>query len=104
MLVSFAVMLLGLGWWLEAGMPSAAGSLVASIPVAQILDELLAGNPLAMLDLGVLVLIATPVITIVAILASYVLDRNARFAAVAALVLAILLLSVALSLKWIKLF
>jgi uncharacterized membrane protein len=66
--------------------------------------ELLALNPLALLNLGVVLLLATPGVTLFAMTVTYAAARNRRYSAIAALVGAILLLSLAISLKWIVLF
>ncbi len=102
MYASFGAMVGGLVWWLLAGAPGGTASASATIPLDKIVSELLALNPLALLNLGVLLLLATPGITLLAEIVTYAAARNWRYAGVAVLVGAILLVSLALSLGWIK--
>ena len=97
MYASFAAMAVGMVWWLIAGTPPSR-----VIPLDSILSELMALNPLALLNLGVLLLLATPGITLLAQIITYAADRNWRYVGIASLVGAILLLSLAISLKWIR--
>jgi uncharacterized membrane protein len=103
MYASFGAMVGGLVWWLLAGAPGGTASASTMIPLDRVVSELLALNPLALLNLGVLLLLATPGITLLAEIATYAAARNWRYAGIAALVGAILLLSLAISLGWIKL-
>lgn len=103
MYASFAAMSVGLVWWLASGAPG-GGTESKVVPLDQILPQLLALNPLALLNLGVLLLLATPGITLFTQIITYAADRNWRYAGIASLVGAILLLSLALSMKWIRLF
>ncbi len=104
MYISFGTMVAGLVWWLFDGLPGGINAAQKGIPLDQLLSQLASLNPLALLNIGVLLLLATPGVTLLAQIASYVAARNWRFAGVATLVVAILLLSLAVSLKWIKLF
>ncbi|MDQ3929567.1 MAG: DUF1634 domain-containing protein [Chloroflexota bacterium] len=104
MYASFAAMGAGLVWWLVAGAPGGVASASSVVPLEGLLPELGAGNPLALLNLGVLMLLATPGVTLLAQIITYAAARNWRFAGIGALVAAILLLSLALSLKWIPFF
>src|SRR5438105_14836575 len=104
MYASFAAMGGGLVWWLLAGAPGGQATAARGLPIQSIPSEALAGNPLALLNLGVLLLLATPGITLLAEIAAYAAARNWRYAGIASIVALILLLSVALSLKWIRLF
>lgn len=99
MYLSFASMSLGLLWWLAAGMPGGQQSVSTQIPLQRLLLELSAGNPLALLNMGVLFLLATPAVTLLTAIITYAAQRNWRFVAVGAIVAAILLLSLALSMK-----
>jgi len=103
MYISFGAMVAGLFWWLvqSAGGPEPQAT---TIPLDRILPELFAGNALALLNLGVVLLLATPGVTLLAILITYSAARNWRYAGISALVAAILLFSLAISLKWIVLF
>ena len=104
MYCSFVAMGSGLLWWFLSGAPGSQEKLVDLIPITSIVPELLAGNPLALLNLGVLLLLATPGITLLTEIVTYAADRNWRYVAIASLVGAVLLLSVALSMKWISIF
>lgn len=101
---SFGAMVIGLAWLLIASAAGASTTQTKVIPPDRILPELFALNPLAMLNLGVVLLLITPGVTLLAQIATYVAARNWRFAGIAALVAAILLLSLSISLKWIVLF
>lgn len=102
MYASFGAMVGGLVWWLLAGAPGGTASASTMIPLDRVVSELIALNPLALLNLGVLLLLATPGLTLLTEIATYSSARNWRYAGVAALVGAILLLSLALALEWIK--
>jgi uncharacterized membrane protein len=104
MYASFGTMVLGLVWWVASSAGGANSAQADVIPLDKILPELLAGNPLALLNLGVVLLLVTPGVTLLTQIAGYVADRNWRFAGIATCVATILLLSLAISLKWIKLF
>jgi len=104
MYLSFAAMGGGLVWWLLAGAPGGDASERRVLPLGDIAPQLLVGNPLALLNLGVLLLLATPGVTLLTTLITYIAARNWRYAGIAALVCLILLLSLAISAKWIKLF
>ena len=61
--------------------------------VRQVLDGLRTGSPASVLSLGILLLIATPVLRVVGSLFEFVTTRNWRYALVTSLVLLILALS-----------
>lgn len=104
MYASFAAMGVGLVWWLVTGAPGGAASASKVIPLDALVSELLALNPLALLNLGVLLLLATPGITLLTQIITFAIDGNWRYVAITSLVGAILLLSLAISMRWIKLF
>ena len=104
MYASFAAMGAGLLWWLLAGAPGGTESASKGMPMDIIVSQLLAGNPLALVNLGVLLLLATPAVTLLGEIITFAAARNWRYAAIAALVGAILLLGFAMSMKWIRLF
>src|SRR5438552_7649954 len=95
---SFAAMGLGLLWWLFAGLPGGTVSASTVLPFDRLLPELAAGNPLALVNLGVLFLLATPGVTLLSAIITYVAARNWRYALFASIVGAILLLGLTLSL------
>jgi uncharacterized membrane protein len=104
MYASFAAMGAGLVWWLLSGGPGGPTSASRGLPLDSVIAQLLQGNPLALLDLGVLLLLATPGITLLVELFTFAAARNWRYVAITALVSLILLISLALSMKWIRLF
>ncbi|MFL5734161.1 MAG: DUF1634 domain-containing protein [Chloroflexia bacterium] len=97
MYVSFGAMGLGLVWWLLAGAPGGAGSAEKVLPFDRLLPDLVAGNPLALLNLGVVLLLVVPGVSLLAAIITFAAARNRRFAGIAGLVGAILLLSLVLS-------
>ena len=104
MYASFGTMVAGLAWWLLTGAPGGASLAGQGIPLDRLWGELVALHPLALLNLGVVLLLATPGVTLLAQIVTYAAARNWRFAGIAALVGVLLLISLALSLKWIVLF
>jgi uncharacterized membrane protein len=66
------------------------------LPVGQALAEALHFRPTPWLDLGILVLMFTPIVRVVAALVVYVRERDWRFVLVSVIVLSILGLSMAL--------
>jgi uncharacterized membrane protein len=104
MYASFAAMGVGLAWWLVTGAPGGGASASKVIPLDALVSELLALNPLALLNMGVLLLLATPGITLLTQIVTFGVDGNWRYVGITSLVGAVLLLSLALSMKWIKLF
>lgn len=97
MYASFAAMGGGLAWWLLGGAPGGEASASKGLPLDRIWAELLAGNPLALVNLGVLLLLATPGITLFTEIVSYAMARNRLYAGIAALVGGILVLSLVLA-------
>lgn len=104
MYASFAAMGAGLVWWLVTGAPGGDASASKVIPLDALISELLALNPLALLNLGVLLLLATPGVTLLAQIVTFAIDGNWRYVGITCLVGAILLLSLALSMRWVNLF
>src|SRR4051812_48736970 len=93
---SFAAMVIGLLWWLIGG--ASRGDLIhTGVPLNAILSELLTGNPVALLSLGVLLLLATPGLTLLVEIATFASGRNWRYVGIASIVGVILLLSIAVS-------
>src|SRR5437868_4489701 len=73
MYVSFTLMVVGLLWWLAAGSPGGQEANGQVLALDRIMPELARGNPLAVLNLGMLLLIATPVTTLVAVMIAFLL-------------------------------
>ena len=103
MYASFGTMVAGLGWWLLVGAPGGVVEAGKGVALDKLWSELLALNPLALLNLGVLLLLATPGVTLLVEIATYAAARNWRFAGIASLVGILLLISLAISFKWIAL-
>ena len=101
MYASLGLMGVGVAWWLLSGSPGGQESVSQLIPLDKLWAELAALNPLALMDLGLLVLLATPGVTLLAEIVTYAAARNWRYAGIAALIGFILLLSLALSMGWI---
>jgi uncharacterized membrane protein len=104
MYASLGAMLAGLIWWLVLGAPGGVGAASVVIPLDSLPRELMALNPLALLNIGIVLLLATPGITLLAQIAAYLAARNYRWAGIASLIALILLLSLAISLNWITIF
>ena len=98
MYASFTMMVGGLVWWVLAGSPGgdAAGSI--AIPVELIVPELLAGNPLALTSLGIVLLLLTPGLTVFTSAITYARARAWPFVGLSAAIALILMVGVALSL------
>lgn len=67
------------------------------MPIGEIPRELRAGDPMAVIDLALLILIATPVVTMAAVATAFFRSGERRLALTALLVLAILIVSFALA-------
>jgi uncharacterized membrane protein len=104
MYASLGAMVLGMLWWLAVGAPGGEAAASQVIPLDRIPGELAALNPLALLNTGVVLLLATPGVTLLVQIAAYLGARNYRWAGIATAIALILLLSLAVSLQWIKLF
>ena len=92
MALSMAVLVLGL--FLYALSPTGHAEVDLSIP--QIIDGIMNADPIAVIDLGILLLIATPLTRVVTALAVFIVDRDLRFVLVALLVLAVIAIAIAL--------
>ncbi len=64
------------------------------IPFAQIFSGLKTGAPASFLSLGMLLLIATPVLRVIGSIAEFIIQRDWRYACVTLMVLLILIISV----------
>ncbi len=93
MVLSISVLVIGL--LLFALNPSQS---VESIPLGEIPREILNGNAIAVISLGILFLIATPLIRVVTALIVFSVDREPRFVATSLIVLVVLILAVLLKL------
>lgn len=92
MVLSVSVMAIGLVWY--AILPGSYPDVILS--PAEIPGEVSRGNPIAVLDLGILFLIATPLTRVVTALVFYVLDKETRMAGVSVLILIVIGIAVVL--------
>ncbi len=104
MYVSFGFMLGGLVWVLIANAGAQSGADHRAVPLDRLVSELMAGNPLAVVSVGVVLLLLTPGVTLLSMIVTYALAHNWRFAGIAAGIGVILMLGLSISLKWIQLF
>ena len=88
MVLSFSIMILGLVMY---AMNPTEGT---TLPLDQIFDGIVQGNPIAVIDLGIVILIATPLIRIIAAGITFGLEKDYRFVGIAAFVLAMIILAV----------
>ncbi len=90
--LSTALMLAGVGLALARG--TALPATVAGL--GEVLPRALALRPSGVLTLGLLVLIATPILRVVGSVVAFIAERDWRFAGVTALVLLVMVLSILL--------
>jgi uncharacterized membrane protein len=90
--LSTALMLAGVG--LELARGTALPATVAG--VGEVLPRALALRPSGVLTLGLLVLIATPILRVVGSVVAFIVERDWRFAGVTALVLLVMVVSILL--------
>lgn len=95
LLLSITVMLAGLLYSLARG-TSVSGHV---LPLDRMPDQLASGNPSAVLDLGILLLFATPLAAVVVALLDFLRTRDRPFAAIAVLLLALLVVGVLVALR-----
>ena len=95
---SFVIMLVGLVWAIASNTASSPLSYRA-VPLSGLYDAMLAGNPDALLSLGLLLLVASPGVTLLVSMVTFAVARNWRFAGLAGISAGILLLSVAIALQ-----
>ncbi len=89
MWTSMALLLAGLAWYAIA--PS--GSDITLGP-AEAIDAMLSGDPIGLIDLGILVLIATPLLRIITALAVFAQTKEWKFVLVSVCVLLIITLAI----------
>jgi hypothetical protein len=95
---SFAVMAAGLVWAM-LGDTTAAPLEYRAVPLDRLYDALLAGDPDAVLSVGLLLLLASPGASLLSIVVTFAAARNWRFAGLAAVSAGILLLSVGIAMR-----
>lgn len=92
MVLSVSVMVIGL--LLYAASPDGHEEVDLSLQaIAQGIMEL---NPIAVIDLGIVMLIATPLTRVLTALAVFIIDREARFIVVSLIVLAVIAVAILL--------
>ncbi len=91
--VLLSIILMGLGFLLLAARHELGHD--TWLPLARIVPRALAGDPAGILDLGVLVLFATPALRVVAAIGLFAAERQPRYVAISVAVLLLLALSVA---------
>lgn len=92
-LLSFSLMLVGLALHFLAGGAFTLSAADRAIPWSELPTALAAGQPLAFLSAGVILLLATPVAGLLACVVALVRQKEAAMAAVTVAVLAILAVS-----------
>jgi uncharacterized membrane protein len=97
-LLSAAIIALGTGMYLWQTLTGRGGTGAGTFPhtLGDTLAGVAAGNPAAVIVLGLLVLLATPLLRIIVSVAIFARERDWLYVAITLLVLAILLLSFAL--------
>jgi uncharacterized membrane protein len=93
MLLSLAAMVIGLIWF--ALTPRSSADV---IPVERLLDELMSANPVALVELGILILIATPFLRVVTAFLVFAYERDVKFVAISLLVLFVVSLAIVIKL------
>jgi uncharacterized membrane protein len=92
MVLSVSVMAIGLVWYAI----SPGDYPDVSLSPADIPGEISKGNPIAVLDLGILFLIATPLTRVITALVFYLLDKEMRMAGVSVIILIVIGIAVIL--------
>ena len=88
MVLSFTIMIIGL--LLYAITPTEG----TTLPLDKVLEGILRGNPIAVIDLGIVVLIATPLVRIIAASITFGAEKDYRFVGISLFVLAMIVLAV----------
>jgi uncharacterized membrane protein len=94
LLLSIAVMVLGLILAAARG-----GSATTVFPLDQVLSQLSRGEAAAVLDLGILLLFATPLVGVLAALIRFAIEQDRQFMAISLLLLCILAIGFAVALR-----
>jgi uncharacterized membrane protein len=88
MVLSFSIMIIGLVMY--AISPTEG----TTLPIDKIVDGIVHGNPIAVIDLGIVLLIATPLVRIIAAGLTFGLEKDYRFLGIALFVLAMIVLAI----------
>jgi uncharacterized membrane protein len=91
MILSISVLAVGLLLYVLS--PGGGGE--SGMSLDMMIDGLLRGDPVAVMNLGILLLIATPLTRVVTAAAVFIVDREPRFALVSFIVIAAIALAIA---------
>lgn len=86
--LSIIIMLIGISLYFADPQESAG-----ALPIKDIIPNLAKLNPIAIIDLGILILIATPAVGIISTIISSAINRDSKFVFVPILVLILLAIS-----------
>jgi uncharacterized membrane protein len=89
MVLSFGLLLVGLAWFMLA-----PGDLSPVLGPAQAIDALLNGDPIGLISLGIVILIATPLLALLASMMVFVQRRDWRFVLVDLAVLVVIIAAI----------
>lgn len=92
MILSVSVMAIGLAMYAI----SPGNNPDISLSPSEIVDGIGKGNPIAVIDLGILFLIATPLMRVITALVFYVLDKETKMVGVSVLILIVIGVAVVL--------
>ena len=95
--LSAALLLAGVVWLLAEGDGDRPIQIGPPMPLERLGEELLRGNPYAVMQAGVLLLLFTPVLRLIVAAVSFWLEKERRYAFVSLAVLLMILLSVFLA-------
>src|SRR5512133_1697395 len=88
MMASLIIILLGLSIYVSD--PPGSDD---PIPSGELPDRLMAGDPIAVIELGILVLIATPLVRILAALTMFARQKDVKFVLISLAVLSVIILA-----------
>jgi uncharacterized membrane protein len=89
MLLSLGTMLLGLMMYILS-----PGIDEGFIPLERLWNELVHADPIAVMELGIMFLIATPLIRIISALIVFAYEKDVKFVIISSLVLSVIILAV----------
>lgn len=89
MILSISMMLIGLIWYAI----SPSGSNITLGPI-QAIQALLNGDPIGLIDLGIMLLIATPLMRVLVALAAFIKGREWKFVLVSLIVLSVIAMAI----------
>lgn len=95
--LSAAILLVGVVWLLAEGDGDRPIQIGPPMPLARLAEELLRGNPYAVMQTGVLLLLFTPLLRLMVAAFAFWMDNERRYALVSLAVLLMILFSVFLA-------